>query len=177
VAKFELFSAFGGLELGGMETNAQHLCPRCGVALSDVQVAGTTLEECLGCGGIWIAQDALAGICSSAESQAAVEAMKVPAAVAVDSAKRYLKCPACVGLMGPMNYAGGSGIIVHVCRGHGVWLDRDEMHRIIEFVRSGKEDKVQKDQFIRAHDRTAGSWGDAGIHADVFHGIFGSFLS
>jgi len=39
--------------------------------------------------------------------------------------------------MNRINFARCSGVIVDVCKGHGTWFDRDELSRIVEFIRSG----------------------------------------
>ena len=39
--------------------------------------------------------------------------------------------------MNRINFARCSGVIVDVCKGHGTWFDRDELSRIIEFIRAG----------------------------------------
>jgi Zn-finger nucleic acid-binding protein len=143
--------------------------------MQDVQVAGTNLEECPRCGGLWISVEGFAHICSDPTSQEAAEAMKLPPPTPVDMQKRYLNCPQCSNPMGPMNYAGGSGIILHVCRGHGMWLDRDELKQAIEFNRTGQHDHLHKEHDIRAHDQAIQSWGQAPLDAAVFHGLFNAF--
>ena len=39
--------------------------------------------------------------------------------------------------MNRINFARCSGVIVDICKGHGTWFDRDELSRIVEFVRGG----------------------------------------
>jgi Zn-finger nucleic acid-binding protein len=50
---------------------------------------------------------------------------------------RYVPCPACSQLMGRKNFGGHSGVIVDVCREHGVWFDESELPRVLEFVERG----------------------------------------
>lgn len=81
-------------------------------------------------------------ICAEREQQSAVlgAASPVPQGVQnLDSGKRvtYVPCPECGELMNRVNFARCSGIIVDVCKGHGTWFDRDEMHQIVEFIHSG----------------------------------------
>jgi Zn-finger nucleic acid-binding protein len=49
----------------------------------------------------------------------------------------YIPCPVCGQLMNRVNFARCSGVIVDLCRQHGVWFDRDELSSIVEFIRSG----------------------------------------
>jgi Zn-finger nucleic acid-binding protein len=39
--------------------------------------------------------------------------------------------------MNRINFARCSGVIVDVCKGHGTWFDRDELSRIVAFIRGG----------------------------------------
>jgi hypothetical protein len=39
--------------------------------------------------------------------------------------------------MNRFNFAHLSGVIVDVCKGHGIWFDADELRRIVEFIRGG----------------------------------------
>ena len=39
--------------------------------------------------------------------------------------------------MNRINFARCSGVIVDICKGHGIWFDRDELSRIVEFIRDG----------------------------------------
>src|SRR5438045_3262713 len=49
----------------------------------------------------------------------------------------YVPCPQCKQLMNRINFARCSGVIVDFCKGHGTWFDRDEVRRIVEFIRGG----------------------------------------
>jgi Zn-finger nucleic acid-binding protein len=64
--------------------------------------------------------------------------------VPADPKVHYLPCPQCGKLMSRMNYAVRSGVIMDVCRTHGIWLDRDEIREIIEFIRSGGLDRARR---------------------------------
>jgi Zn-finger nucleic acid-binding protein len=39
--------------------------------------------------------------------------------------------------MTPTQFSRRSGIIIDICRAHGVWFDRDELRRIVDFIRAG----------------------------------------
>ena len=54
-----------------------------------------------------------------------------------DTAVRYRPCADCQKLMQRRQYAPGSGVIIDICRDHGVWLDSDELPRILEWLRAG----------------------------------------
>jgi len=123
--------------------NATKLCPRCRTTLEDVKVAETPLEECTRCGGLWVDVKSFEHICSSADAQQAATGLMLPPPVPIDPNVRYLKCPQCASMMNRVNYAVRSGIVVNICRAHGVWLDRDEMRHIVEFIRAGGLDRAR----------------------------------
>src|SRR5258708_28779953 len=50
---------------------------------------------------------------------------------------RYVPCPVCGNLMNRVNFANCSHVVVDVCMQHGTWFDRDELRRIVEFIRAG----------------------------------------
>jgi Zn-finger nucleic acid-binding protein len=122
---------------------AKHKCPRCRTPLAAVSVGNTPLEECMHCGGLWVDVSRFDHICSDAEAQTAATGLKLPPPAPIDTHVRYLNCPQCANLMNRMNYAGRSGIVICVCRPHGIWLDRDEMRQIIEFIRAGGVDRAR----------------------------------
>jgi Zn-finger nucleic acid-binding protein len=39
--------------------------------------------------------------------------------------------------MNRANFARCSGVIVDLCKAHGIWFDRDELSKIIEFIGQG----------------------------------------
>lgn len=49
----------------------------------------------------------------------------------------YVPCPSCKQLMNRSNFARASGVIIDLCKPHGVWFDADELPKIIEFIREG----------------------------------------
>lgn len=45
--------------------------------------------------------------------------------------------------MNRFNFAGCSGVILDACKPHGVWLDADELRRIVAFIRGGGLDMAR----------------------------------
>jgi len=39
--------------------------------------------------------------------------------------------------MNRINFAHCSGVILDLCKKHGIWFDRDELNRIVEFIHAG----------------------------------------
>ena len=125
----------------GDSAPASLFCPSCRAEMNAVVVGGAGLSECPRCGGIWADTSSFQQICADRERQSAVLGMaaELPKAEAAGDAGlvRYVPCPRCRKLMNRMNFARCSGVIVDVCKAHGTWFDRDELRRIVEFVRAG----------------------------------------
>ena len=69
---------------------------------------------------------------------------------------RYVACPTCKKIMNRENFGHRSGVIVDVCKGHGVWFERGELHSVLEFVDGGGLERArQKEQEQRTEERRA----------------------
>ena len=115
-------------------------CPRCRSEMPSVTIGATTVRECERCLGLWLDVSSFEKICADREQQSAVLGVAATApthAVRETSKVQYVACPECSQLMNRINFARCSGVIVDVCRGHGTWFDRDELSRIVEFIRQG----------------------------------------
>ena len=116
-------------------------CPRCRVEMQSVVIGATTVRECLKCEGLWLDVASFEKICADREQQSAVlgAASPEPTHAVLDAVSKvsYVPCPECRQLMNRINFARCSGVIVDICKGHGTWFDRDELSRIVEFVRAG----------------------------------------
>jgi Zn-finger nucleic acid-binding protein len=115
-------------------------CPRCQSELVLVALGATAVLECEQCLGLWLDVSSFEKICADREQQSAVlgVASQASGGAAPETSKvNYVPCPECSQLMNRMNFARCSGVIVDVCKNHGTWFDRDELSRIIEFIRDG----------------------------------------
>jgi Zn-finger nucleic acid-binding protein len=160
------------------------------VAIETVDLGGTTVSECPKCAGLWVDTACLERICAERERQAAVLGMSQPAGVPAggftEEKVRYLPCPVCKKLMNRVNFAGYSNVIVDVCKNHGTWFDRDELRRVIEFIRSGGLESARRRELDELETRQqrlkttqiAASWsgdGPYGVNPD-FEPHFGISL-
>ena len=135
---------------GAASASGPHACPRCAAGLTVTAIGSAFLEECGGCGGVWVDAQSFERICRSREEQAAYVGAGSPLAapslgpVAQHEAVQYIRCPACNQVMNRMNFARHSGVVVDVCKRHGTWFDRDELRRIVEFIRGGGLDAARE---------------------------------
>ena len=121
-------------------------CPRCRTEMQAVIIGSTRVRECERCLGLWVNVVSFEKICADREQQAAVlgAASPAPRGEVNESGKvRYAPCPQCSQLMNRINFARCSGVIVDICKGHGSWFDRDELTRIVEFIRAGGLDAAR----------------------------------
>ena len=130
-----------------VDANAHRPCPRCKVDLEDVMLGQTHLLECPKCEGIWVGGDTLQQVCNDREKQAAVLGMAThlpPPGQGDFEQFHYVPCPVCHQLMNRVNFANCSHVIVDVCKAHGTWFDRDELRKVIEFIRAGGMEKSRE---------------------------------
>ena len=117
-------------------------CPRCRVETDSVAVGNASLRECARCGGLWVDVESFEQIIAEREQHspmlgAASIVPKQGGGANGPDKVRYVPCPECHQLMNRVNFARSSGVVVDFCKGHGTWFDRDELQRIVEFIRSG----------------------------------------
>lgn len=115
--------------------------------MEEVTLGAISLRECPKCDGLWVDCSCLERICAEREQQVAVLGMSgstpMPGAP-IESKVRYLPCPVCRKLMNRINFASYSNVIVDICKNHGTWFDRDELRRVVEFLRSGGLDEARQ---------------------------------
>ncbi len=136
---------------GGME----HSCPRChepGAVLQPLALGKERVEECAHCGGLWVDCATVERICRDAETQAAVLQLPPPGVTPVVRPVRYLKCPCCLSLMNRKSFAHGCGVIIEVCKLDGAWFDRDDLRRVIEFIRAGGLTRARHEAMVHLEE-------------------------
>ena len=104
------------------------------------------MQECPNCEGLWVDAATIERIYAERERQVSVLQVIEPSAVpsaAVEEKIQYLPCPVCRKLMNRVNFAHCSNVVVDICKGHGTWFDRDELRRVIEFIRGGGLDQAR----------------------------------
>jgi Zn-finger nucleic acid-binding protein len=136
-------------------TDSAMLCPRCTVGLQGRHIESIALFECAGCAGMWLPAGTFEAICQNKETMGVAARglgrgkstrFELTAAEAV----KYVPCPQCKNLMNRRNFAGVSGVIIDTCRDCGVWLDNQELSRIVRFIEAGGMDKARD---VEARDR------------------------
>ncbi len=117
-------------------------CPECGVQLVDRTAAGTAVRFCERCDGIWVDAPTFGELSRRRAQQARSEkewplSKESKSNSAPTDKVRYWPCPVYGVFMNRVNFARISGVILDVCKPHGVWFQRDELLRVVRFIRSG----------------------------------------
>lgn len=123
----------------------EHRCPGCGGdVLHVIDVGAHRVEECPACAGLMVDHDTLAAITHAREAEAGVRLFGAPKRAALKAEPVvYRKCPACESVMNRQNFGRVSGVIVDICKEHGVYFDAHELTAVLEFVASGGMSKAR----------------------------------
>ena len=141
----------GAKAVDATSTGGQTLpCPGCGGDMAAVRVGATPMHQCAQCGSAWLEPDVFASLCADQNARGAVAA-----AVGGTAAKtplpngqrvRYVHCPVCRKVMNRVNFGHTSGIVVDVCKTHGVWFEKDELRGVLDFVAHGGMQQMQANE-------------------------------
>jgi len=147
-------------------------CPRCSGPLRVHLLPETEVIECgsaSGCGGVWTTREAFRRLQRGA--RAAVRdgelAPPEPPVQRFDGppTKRevgpmYIPCLTCDELMQRRQFRVGArraGVVLDVCKDHGIWFDRDELQRSLAMVSHGAASDSGLDQVPHEDDWASAS--------------------
>jgi Zn-finger nucleic acid-binding protein len=122
-------------------------CPACAKLLASNKVGELETMACQACGGLWLDRAVFEQLGTSRERQGAVlGVLPAPAKpmVTVLEPVQYRPCPACGQRMNRVNYAKRSGVVLDVCKEHGLWFDKDELRRVLSFIAGGGLDRARE---------------------------------
>ena len=150
------FCAHCGEKASSVEVIADEMagdCPRCRRPLESLRIGETSARECMSCGGLWTNAETFESLCADKEQQSAVLSfINTQNFESRPTAVSYVPCPECKELMNRSNFARSSGVIIDLCRQHGVWFDADELPRIIDFIDKGGLERAREKQKIALED-------------------------
>ena len=138
-------------------------CPVCGAerCLTDRRIGDVAVLECDRCAGLWLGSEPFKQLVQRASSDA-LQIDRLLASKGSPPGKsggpdaqagqrwRYRNCVVCGKKMHRRNYGRRSGVIIDICRDHGIWFDADELPRILAWIRSGKQAEVEKQRAEQA---------------------------
>lgn len=114
-----------------------HSCPDCKLPFQQFRGGPGTLHDCARCGGQFVEHALLHDLLEQREVYGRVAPRPPPRHNPLATPLRYVPCPLCAEIMLRRNFGRSSGVIVDVCSKHGIWFDRGELPRVLEFVEAG----------------------------------------
>ena len=164
-------------------------CPGCHTPLVSTSVGGVSLDQCHGCGGVWVGQHNFEEIAADKAERGQVlgalpgESPKVAMSL---SEVHYRPCPQCQKLMNRTNYGHISGVVLDVCKDHGLWFDKDKLREVLEFIEAGGLEKSHARQLLEESEQRAqvsaglpqglGSWTEMPVNSGG-EGLVSAFAS
>lgn len=124
-------------------TKARTMCPQCNAALRPQEFRAHDIDVCPSCSGMWLDMYEFEYLTSQKDIYADRETPVHYDRLPLQNRPGYYECVRCEHLMYRINYRHISGILIDVCGDHGVWLDRDELARLRNFVAAGGIDRGQ----------------------------------
>jgi len=125
-------------------------CPNCSAPMKPVHVGTTAMQQCNVCNGSWLTTETFTNLCTDREAQSALASTVGGAAPIAGSLHlttvRYRRCAACQQTMNRVNFGRVSGIVIDLCKGHGVWFDAGELQGVLAFVANGGLERMRESE-------------------------------
>ncbi len=119
-------------------------CPHCFTPLDVIEFdtePAIRIERCTKCFGMFFNPGELEALLEAKTNPLVwldpVQLNRIAEDFGYDHEQLYLKCPMCAERMSHINFAGRSGVILDRCGAHGVWLEGNELRRLLEWWRAG----------------------------------------
>lgn len=150
----ELKKSSVGLKL----PKSKRTCPDCLIHLDSIDIGKNTrfiIEKCERCFGLFFDNHELERLLEERlEKSYWIDHKKIHSLLQHPLHKDrvvYRRCPECSKLMHRKNYLNRSGVIMDVCRAHGLWLDAGELKQMQEWRALGGKENTQKDEIDEKH--------------------------
>jgi len=116
---------------------ASYKCPRCGSHLHAREYGTLSVEECDKCGGLLLSPTTMDRLVAERDMPTSLRLALPKREMKRETAVRYIACPTCGKSMNRQAFGRISGVVVDVCKNHGVWFDPGELGEVIRFVEQG----------------------------------------
>ncbi|MQY78973.1 MAG: hypothetical protein GH151_07235 [Bacteroidetes bacterium] len=124
------------------------VCPACKCELENYSYRDNDLDICPECHGLWLDSCEFKRLTSIRDvykdDSIPYKFSKKP----LENKKGYLPCPICGELMPRRNFRRISGVLIDICRDHGIWLDPGELEQIRCFIANGGTEKYLEKEII-----------------------------
>jgi Zn-finger nucleic acid-binding protein len=105
------------------------------------------MHQCPSCAGYWLATEVFTTLCTDREAQSTLASTFGGSESKQGSLRtsdvRYRRCAACQKMMNRVNFGRVSGIVIDLCKGHGVWFDPGELRSVLAFVSNGGLERMR----------------------------------
>lgn len=119
------------------------ICPVCACQLQGEEYRGSAIDQCPKCQGLWLDTDEFAFHTSERDIYNDPAIPRTFNKMPLEVKRPYRPCVRCGSLMGRLNFRKISGVIVDICKDHGVWLDAGELEQIRSFIANGGLEESQ----------------------------------
>ncbi|MCK5834722.1 MAG: zf-TFIIB domain-containing protein [Lentisphaeria bacterium] len=144
---------------------SNRMCPCCDIPLRTINVGQGKkfyIEQCSSCYGLFFDPDELEALMNESTSEVySIKLQKIDKLSSenfMEDKIVYRKCPICRTLMNRKNFGGRSGIIIDICKDHGIWLDRGELSALLEWKQAGGQilkEKAEAKRVKKSGERAA----------------------
>jgi len=138
-----------GGEIRNAKPNGDARCPRCRITLDHFEFRENNLDRCGTCQGLWLDIQEFDRLTSECDVYRDLSIEPEYVRPNFPKTEGYLPCAHCGNLMSRRSFGGSSGVMIDVCRDHGVWLDDGELKQIRQFIASGGLEKSQNTKLAR----------------------------
>jgi Zn-finger nucleic acid-binding protein len=102
------------------------------------------VNECDRCGGLLIEPAMLERIVQARDATTGLHLALPRRTYEREANVSYIPCPVCDKIMNRQVFGRISGVIVDVCRSHGVWFDAGELAEVMKFVSRGGLERARQ---------------------------------
>jgi Zn-finger nucleic acid-binding protein len=128
-------------------------CPRCNSRLQAREYAEMSVDECDRCGGLFISPAMMDRIVAAHDASTGLRLALPKRAVEREAVVQYIHCPVCGKLMNRKAFGRISGVVIDVCKTHGLWFDSGELAEVIRFVEQGGLERARERELEELAER------------------------
>jgi Zn-finger nucleic acid-binding protein len=132
---------------------AVYRCPRCDSQLHAREYGDLSVEECDRCGGLFLAPTTMERLVAARDMPTSLRLALPKREMKRETAVRYISCPTCGKSMNRQAFGRISGVVVDVCKSHGVWFDGGELAEVIRFVEQGGLERERERELAELGER------------------------
>lgn len=119
-------------------------CPRCQARLQARRYAELDVDECDACGGLFLSPGMLDRIVREHDTHEGVRLALPKRSFQRETVVQYVRCPRCDATMNRRNFGRFSGVVVDICREHGVWFDGGELNEVVSWIAGGGLEQARR---------------------------------